>query len=165
MKFVEMATTKKGGIGEAIILEMLRRRGYVVYPAPDEDRGHLVDFFTYNPKEGTAALIEVKTYPRRAFHQDTGIDEADLWKYSRQCLPVILFFVDEVEECIYCARLEDLAPYATLEGGKAYFPLHLFRVVRRLTPAELARIRKHPTQVAYRNVKRFFTAQGEARPK
>lgn len=138
--FQALITTRKGNVGERIAQRLLRRRGWYVY-APAKEEPYPVDIIAYKPGEAIQA-IDAKAYPRRARHNDTGIDEKDYRTYQAFTgatgAEVTLMFIDQVEKCVYGARLSSLLPYAKAEGTKVYFPLPCFKVLHWLQPGELA---------------------------
>jgi hypothetical protein len=154
MLFSELPTTKKGDIGEAIIKRILSGWNWQYKPAPP--CAHVIDFEAVTDK-GEALAVEVKTYPRRAYTNDTGIDAADFETYTGLDTDVLLIFVDQFERCIYGERLSRLSAFAQYDGAKVYFPLHLFRVVRKLKPSELKQLNKYPISPIYRRTARFFS--------
>lgn len=133
--FTDLPTTRRGEIGERLVLDRLRKQGYVIYPAPPA--AHLVDAFAWREGLTDAVAIEVKTYPRRRCCEDTGVDAADWSRYTAMSTRVLLFFVDVVQRSIYYADVVDLEPCAAHEAGKVYFPLFLFQTFDRLTNNEI----------------------------
>jgi len=139
MSWQAMTTTKKGNIGEP----------------------HTVDFFAqYKGKKLFA--VEVKTYPRRALYDQTGIDAADYDTYlhmlKEQDIDTVVVWVDEFEQMIYQNRISILQRFAQPKDGKVYFGLGAMRKVRRLNAEEVRAIRARSTTdyKMYENVKRFF---------
>lgn len=134
--FAQLASTRKGNIGEEIVRDMLTGWGYTVY-SPPAGRTHPIDFIAAKPDELTA--IDVKTYPRLFLKPYTGIDAADWHTYINlptQGAPVRLFWVDEFERMVYGQRIERLAKVVTFTKDKALFPLSAMTAVRSLTDAE-----------------------------
>lgn len=154
--FHELATTRKGTAGEQIARRILERLGWIIY-TPETKGPHPIDFLAW--KGGKLRAFDVKTYPRRRWRDDTGIDAADLGKYRRfsatTATPVTILFVDAVEGMIYGASLATLAKNATIQDGKAYFPLSTMQVCHTLTPAELVAIGKPGER--YADAPRYFT--------
>ena len=154
--FHELPTTRKGTAGEEIARRVLERMGWIIY-TPETKGPHPIDFLAW--KGGKLRAFDVKTYPRRARYNDTGIDAADLAKYQQfsatTATPVTILFVDVVESVVYGAGLDALAKNATIEGGKAYFPLSTMQVCHSLTPEEMAAIGKPGER--YADAPRYFT--------
>lgn len=160
MNWGAMATVKKGDIGEAIVKGVLDAKGLIVY-APTGGGTHVVDFYAqYKGKKLFA--VEVKTYPRRAFFDQTGIDAADYETYLHllkdQDIDTVIFWVDEFERMIYQNRISILRRFAQPHDGKVYFGLGAMRKIRRLTDEEVQAIRgRSVTDYGlYEGVKRFF---------
>jgi hypothetical protein len=153
MKFTDLKTTQKGRIGERIVRGLLDRWGWRYKEAPN--RSHLIDFVAVTAR-GEHLGVEVKTYPRRAFKKDTGIDAADFEKYSNMGMDAILIFVDQFEGCIYGQRLSNIKDHAFREGWKVYFPLERMQPIRRLSASELKQLARYPLSTHYVNTKRHF---------
>lgn len=164
MKFNDLDTTKKGDIGEEIILGLLQEGGWTPYKVAC-DCPHPFDYFSFNSSQNRTVFFEVKTYPRRASYNDTGIDLPDYHKYlsfsDLDCYEFILFFVDEFEQCIYCQNIRKLSPHGVIreDHGKVYFPLAMLKKCRNLYSDELQRLREisKVDQVKYASTKRHFT--------
>ena len=159
MKFTELPTTRKGAVGEAIVIAHLLSKGCMPY-RPAINGPHSIDLAVLDPSGGQMYLIDVKTYARRFKADQTGIDAADYRTYRDLTsqfpqATVYVLFVDAYERCIYGARLLELEPFATLEGTKVYFPLSRMRPHRELTKAEVERIGVNNPQ-GYRYVAPYF---------
>ena len=159
MNWGSMASVKKGDMGEAIVRRILSAKGLIIYECR-QDRGHVVDFYCQY-KGRRLFAVEVKTYPRRAFYDQTGIDEADYQVYLGlldQGVDVVIFWVDEFERGIYQNRISILKRFAQVSGGKVYFGLGAMRWVRRLTDQEVGAIRAQSVTdyALYENTGRFF---------
>ena len=152
MKFTDLKTTKKGRIGERIVCELLEKWRWRYKEAPN--RSHLVEFVAETSR-GERVAVEVKTYPRRAFKFDTGIDAADFEKYSNMRMDVILIFIDQFERCIYGQRLSNLQS-GLHHKGKVYFRLDKMRLIRWLTVSELRQLSKHKISACYEGRERYF---------
>ena len=157
MRFEELATTRKGDIGERIVKSYLTKREMTIYST---DSGpHPIDFVAID-QAGKLFFVEVKTYPRRAKKSDTGIDLADWYKYAEiERIGVVwLFFIDEFEGCCYVCSLSDLKRNNTTQGEKIYFDLSLFKVLFWLDRGDLNEIRKASkvNMEQYKGTKRHF---------
>lgn len=150
--FHDLRTARKGEAGERIVRQILEARGWTVYSAPDGP--HPIDFIAWNGERWIAA--DAKTYPRRACCLDTGIDAQDYRKYQRLPFPVLLFFVDSIEQAIYAAFLEELAGERTEAHGKVFFPLERLKIVRRLSPSELRAIGAEKEPERYQGIRKYF---------
>ena len=123
MKFKETPQAKKGDIGERIVRQYLQSNGWFVYSLLDDpDRAHPID--TVAMKQDNLILLDVKTYPRRQNHSDTGIDQHHRMRYidlsKRHNLRVFIAFCDEIEMRIYghwLHILEKQRPTGTVEGS------------------------------------------------
>lgn len=159
MNFQQLTTTKKGNIGEAIARGILERAGWNVYDCK-QNQPHVVDFLCH--KAGRLIGVDVKTYPRRRHHPDTGIDVMDFAKYLSlgyaHRMPVYLVWIDEIEQAAYSGRLRTIERHAYQAGGKIYFPLSALRLIRHLWPDELAALQAVSTVDAgkYAGVEYFF---------
>lgn len=156
--FRNLKTTQRGKVGERIVREHLKEKGWCVY-APSFDGSFPVDGFALRSKEGgfDVVVFEAKTYPRRFAHSQTGIDLADFYTYKEiaQTLPLTIMFVDAFERCIYALNFREHSEKGVHEGGKVYFELEGMKKMRDLTRAELNSI-GWIESASYRNVKRFF---------
>lgn len=159
-KFKELQTTRKGYAGEAIVKRLLEKKGLIVYECM-QDRGHLVDFICCLPGRPFFA-VEVKTKPRKAFTQTTGIDTADFKKYvrlaERHNIDTVLFFVDSFEQAIYSAKISELRDLSEPEGFITYFSLDSMKFQKKLIRAELnalLRVGDYDHEM-YKNTKRYF---------
>ena len=154
MSFLNLRTTRKGAIGEQIIKDWIKAKGWQYEAAPD--RAHTVDFHVN--MDGEQIAIEVKTYARRYSSTDTGIDVKDYSTYCGMHLRVLLLFVDPFEQAIYGQWINRLAVDSS-GGGKVYFRLHQFRVLRALTASELARLDKYTLSSRYALTEPYFEQQ------
>lgn len=105
MKFSEMATTRKGSIGEKYVRNLFEKMGYVVYGALTEDKAHLFDFMAANKAEKKMFIAEVKSKSKRKVYDDTGIDHRHFLEYQeiskKYNMDVFLMFVDEENALVY----------------------------------------------------------------
>ena len=147
---------KKGQIGERIIKSFLENKGYIVY-TPNTAGAHAFDFLAIKDKE-KAIIAESKTYPKRKFYNDTGIDIENYEKYKiiseNHNMPVFLFFIDDVKNEIYGNWLSELEKecydgkikYPLKENGKTgikiYFSLNSMRHIAFLRDDEIKEIRQ-----------------------
>lgn len=153
--FHKLKTTKKGAIGERIIEQFLQKWRWRYKAAPKQS--HLVDFRAVTDK-GEAVAVEVKTYPRRATRNDTGIDAADHKKYMAMECRVLLLFVDQFEQMIYGQWLDQLHVTAQ-DGNKVYFHLSYMKLVRALQAHEQAALSKYALDSRYKRTERYFSTQ------
>jgi len=154
MTFQQLPTTRRGNIGEAIADGYFKSQGWFPYSAPEGshpiDRVLMTDCGVF--------AVDVKTYPRQFSRPCTGIDLPDHHKYlaiEATGLPVVLFFVDHFEGCIYSGRIAKLSQAAKHYDGKTYYPLRLMKFVRRLTAAELEALH-FPPDPRYLTTPKFF---------
>ena len=160
--FTAMKTSRKGAIGERIVFNILSKLGFAIYQ-PVNDVAHLVDYLT--SRGGTLPLqaVEVKTYPRLYAAAYTGIDKK-YWEcynelLTRHAIHTRLYFVDEVEACVYGQYVSNLLSHATIKANKLCFPLAKMKVVRKLSEGEVKAIKKHSSTdyELYNNVRRCFS--------
>jgi len=147
---------KKGKIGERIIKSFLENKGYIVY-TPNTAGAHAFDFLAIKDKE-KAIIAESKTYPKRKFYNDTGIDIKNYYKYKiiseNHNMPVFLFFIDDVKNEIYGNWLSELEKeyndgkikYPLRKNGKTgikiYFSLNSMRHISFLNGNEIKEIKQ-----------------------
>lgn len=145
-----------GAIGETIVSDYLTSTGHHVYSSCAAG-SHPIDFYVTDCTGVPQYAADVKTYPRRAYFNDTGIDASDWEKYAHIAprMPVRLYFVDSFECCCYSADLSEAGKVAKQEGGKVYFPLSVCRFEFWLTSAQLASIAPRRLD-RYANTKRYF---------
>lgn len=154
MTFQQLPQTRRGNIGEAIADGYFADQGWFPYTPPNGP--HPIDRLLLT--NCGAFAVDVKTYPRQFSRACTGIDTPDHRKYQSieaNGLPVVLFFVDAFEGCIYSGRFSKLRKAAKHHDGKTYYPLHLMRFARRLTTSELERLHG-PTDPRYQYTTKFF---------
>lgn len=156
MDFNQLPTTKRGDIGEQIVDDYLIERGCRLYKP--EEGPHPIDRFMVNAA-GHAFAYDVKTYPRLFSSNKTGIDIPDYYKYCQMDpVPVLLFFVDAFEGCLYFHQLnrKDGHRAPVFDKQKVYFHLSDMTFCRSLTAGEVARIGGIKQPERYKNVKRHF---------
>lgn len=173
MSFKDTNQYKKGDIGEKIVRNYLQKAGWFVYSLLDDpDRPHPID--TVAMKTDTLMLMDVKTYPRRQNHSDTGIDQHHRLRYidlsRRHNLKVFLAFCDEIEQRIYghwLHVLERHRPAGTVHGSwfngrketnpwdypqfwqkKVYYPLSVMEHITDLTHEQVQKIGMYTTRNA-----------------
>lgn len=159
MDWQDKRETKKGNIGEEIIRNMLRKKGYVIYE-PVDNAPHLIDIFCHHSQKDLIC-IEVKTKRRRANWEDTGFETRHYKEYIRLLenhrLDTFIAFVDDFEECIYGQKLSHLMQFANEYKGQVYFSLQEMKFIHRLTDRQLNDLKKLTTErYDYSKVKKFF---------
>lgn len=156
----------KGNMGEKIIYELLRKKGWIVYKTIMEG-GHCFDFLaTKDRKE--LLIVEVKTKPKRLKYPDTGFNLRHYNEYKRisekHNLKVFVAFVDESEGRIYGNYLNELekpktitangkqitypliySPYGN-ETGTVYFPVENMVTIASLRNEDIANLKAHSTR-------------------
>ena len=147
-----------GAIGETIVADYLTSAGHYVYTSYAAG-SHPFDYVVTDSTGVPQYVAEVKTYPRRAFFNDTGIDAADWDKYAHIAprMPLRLYFVDFFERCCYSIDLSEARKVAKRDAGKVYFPLSVCRFEFWLTPDQLSAIAPGRLD-RYANTKRYFDA-------
>ncbi|TXF91214.1 NERD domain-containing protein [Neolewinella aurantiaca] len=155
MTFQQLPTTQRGDAGEAIADSYFAAQGWHVY-SPPIGPAHPIDRVLMT--EHGVFAVDVKTYPRQYSRPCTGIDTGDHEKYltiEATGLPVVLFFIDAFEGCIYSGRLSRLKAAAKHHSGKTYYPLQLMTFTRRLTAKELSDLAQ-PQDSRYQLTRPFF---------
>ncbi|MCX6280691.1 MAG: hypothetical protein NTU51_01865 [Bacteroidetes bacterium] len=154
--FKELRTTRLGDIGEKLLFDKLKKKGYVRFGP--ENGPHLADGLVIREQSDGIhkrkfVIIEVKTYPHRDLYADTGIDAKDYNTYrelkSDTGLDLYIYFVDIKEGRIYFGEIDKLSKPCTLphgekiltypikKGGKIYFPLSNTTHFRNLTKGDI----------------------------
>jgi hypothetical protein len=155
MTFQQLPTTRRGDVGEVIADRYFDAQGWHSYKPPTGPP-HPVDRVLMT-KSGIFA-VDVKTYARQFSRPSTGIDTADHKKYltiEDGGLPVVLFFIDPFEGCIYSGRISQLRHVATNVNEKTYYPLTAMRFTRRLTEQE-RKLLHAPADPRYTFTQPFF---------
>jgi len=140
----------KGKIGEDIVRRYLEEKGYVVYK-PVTEGAHAFDILAVKDKK-TVIMADVKAKARRNYFPDTGINYKHYVEYKaiseKHCLPVFLFFVDEMIGQVYGNMLDELEKpcvvahnnriieYPLMHKGIIYFPLSKMIFLGQLTEYE-----------------------------
>ncbi len=151
---------KKGNVGEKIIKLFLEKKGFIIYKPETEDK-HAFDILAVKNKD-LIIIAEVKSYPRRNYYEDTGLNLEHYQEYkniiNKYNLPIFLFFVDEMKGEIYGNWLTKLElPYKINKltypliqkgstGDRIYFPLCHMITIDKLTNDEIKALKKHSTR-------------------
>lgn len=146
-----------GAVGEMIVANYLVSAGHYVYTCYGVG-SHPIDFYVTDVSGHIEYAVDVKTYPRRAYFNDTGIDAGDWYKYVQISLktPVRLFFIDHFEQCCYSVNLSDAGAVAYESCGKVYIPLDCMKFEFRLNDSQLAAIVPARRSYNYANTRRYF---------
>lgn len=152
---------KKGNLGEQLVDNHLRGRGFVVYKAVSEGR-HPFDRICSTLDKKKMIIAEVKTKPARQYYPDTGINLKHYREYAflrdKYNLPVVIYFVDEIKRKIYGNLLIELEKsviilhkgkfikYPKIEGEIIYFPLKNMVSITNLCGNEAEQIKKYTTR-------------------
>jgi len=156
MSWDDKREVKKGKTGERIIKSFLENKGYIIY-MPDTEGPHAFDFLAIKDKE-KAIIAECKTYPKRRFYNDTGINIKNYYEYKiiseNHKMPVFLFFIDDLKNEIYGNWLSELEKeycdgkikYPLKENGKTgmkiYFSLNSMHHIAFLKENEIKEIKQ-----------------------
>lgn len=160
MLWEDILQVKKGNLGEAIVKDILERKGYVVYKCITE-KAHAFDFLAV--KDKTVFMIaEVKSKARFNKYEATGIDIKHFNEYrniyENQKIDIVLFFVDEhpKEQRMYCQKLSVLMQEKTIDNiiypnyeiskGKILFSLSDMITVCDLTKEQLDELKKYSSR-------------------
>jgi len=163
MDWQDKKEVKKGNIGEDIVLNLLKQRGYIVY-SPKTEGSHKIDYFAHNGKEKNVICCEVKTKKRMAKYPETGFNVSAYEHYNEMLIKhnirTFVFFVDDFEECIYGNWLDELGEGTKRGGGRdsvIVFQLNKMKKITQLSNEVVAEISKHTTEkYDYSNVKKYF---------
>lgn len=104
MEFNQLATTRKGYIGEEEVDKYLLSRGIIPY-APMAEKAHPFDRLCATADKTKIFIAECKAKASRTFYPDTGINVTSYQEYkyitNTYGIDVWLFFVDENVRRIY----------------------------------------------------------------
>lgn len=110
MKFEDKPQYKKGLIGEEIVRNILREKGWITYK-PDEGKAHYFDILATKDKKSVIAL-DVKTKARFNKWAAQGINLRHYKEYlefiKTTNIPFFLVFVDDKNGEIHIAKLDEL---------------------------------------------------------
>lgn len=135
-----------GKFGEKITEDMIRNFGWLPIPSPGER--HLIDGFASrlkaSPRRGETIAYEVKTYARRRWRADTGINREHFYAYSdfvkNSGIRLWMTWVCWPTGQVYGNFFDVLAPLANHEFPiqdrgelKTYFPLTMMWPMAYLT--------------------------------
>lgn len=108
-KWNDRKSVKKGNVGERIVNDWLKNRGFIIYQ-PITDCAHGFDRIISKNRE-QLIIAEIKTKAKRNSYPDTGINYKHYLEYKKiselHNLPVWIFFVDEMLGEIYGGKLSD----------------------------------------------------------
>jgi hypothetical protein len=110
MEFNELVQTKKGGIGEEIILNWLDQNGYICYNPYNQNRPHWCDIVFFN-KNYELFFADVKTKAKLNKYNATGINTNSYNNYKKIMNETnqkfFIFFVDENAKDIHLLDLSN----------------------------------------------------------
>jgi len=124
---------EKGDIGEELVRRALRKKNYML-AFFEPGQAHPCDNIVTKWNMEFRAL-DIKTYPRRFYYPDTGINYSHYLKYIKIKDPFYLIFVDDIEKKVYGNSLFELnkkttvneVSYPFMQGSgdkkRIYFPL------------------------------------------
>jgi hypothetical protein len=157
---------KKGCVGEQIIINLLEGKGYVVY-TPITKKAHAFDMLAVKNKK-VFRIAEVKSYPRMLYFEATGINENHYKEYlyimESTGIPILIFFIDEYDKCIYLANLDKLKEEKVIfdntrnkditfpflldskNGQKRLFHLSQLLKLKELNEEEIIELKKYTTR-------------------
>lgn len=157
--FNDKITTRKGNVGERIVDEYLKARGWSIYKTGEGDGPHAFDRLAVKDKKHII-IAEVKSKAKMNKYDATGINETHFQEYlkiyQKYGIEIFLFFVDESPgiEAVYYQRLSrliepskndrDLICYPALMPWKCLtrlFNYALMKTIKKLTPQECSELR------------------------
>ena len=127
MEWDELASVKKGDIGERIVDEWLKNRGMVIY-TPKTTGVHPFDRLCAKKDKKYVCIVEVKTKAARNHYPDTGINIRHYTEYKyikdKYGIDIWLFFVDEYKKKVYGQELGALLKFhmQIVNGKRNYWP-------------------------------------------
>lgn len=161
MTWGDKTTVKKGDIGEEIVDNYLRKRGYIPY-APNFDGAHPFDRLCASRDKKTIFVADAKAKAKRKHYPDTGIDIKHYKEYKflsdKYKIDVYLFFVDEENKAVYGNMLRVLEhdmnvihyskklKYPIRSNGIIYFPMASMKTLAELTDEQCAELKKYTTK-------------------
>jgi len=161
MTWHEKTTVKKGDLGESLVDQFLISRGMIPY-CPNVGGAHPFDRLLASRDKKTICIADVKAKARRNHYPDTGINKKNYDEYlfimEKYNVPVFLFFVDEMEGCIYGNYLNILRQpknveyknkilkYPLSQNTIIYFPLCLMRDICSLDEKNIEGLRRLSTR-------------------
>ena len=149
---------RHGQMGERWVQAWLEASGRRVY-VPGRSGSHPIDFFVVEAS-GAVWACDVKSYPRRARYDDTGVDSPDWEKYAQIALnvPVRLFFVDSFERYCYSVDVLAAAPVVRRKGTKVYIPLSVASIEFKLSDTQVRALHAGSTSsLSYSGTVPFFS--------
>jgi hypothetical protein len=174
VKFENLASYRKGRIGEQIVDDWLIADAWVPY-RPQEGVAHPFDRLMASRDKQRLCIVEVKTKPHRNAYMDTGINRSHFGDYGRVTIkhdvPLFLAFVDENTRSIYGNWWTELlrtreadresarhgcTSYPWFHGGQVYFQLAIMRTIKHLNDQQCGELR------ALRKTAWVDTAEGAA---
>ena len=110
MEFRDLIQTKKGAIGEIIILDYLEKNGYECYTAYNQNKAHKCDIIVFN-KKNEIVFVDVKTKAKLNKYNATGINTYSYNNYKKIMNETgknfFVFFVDENAKDIHLLDLSN----------------------------------------------------------
>jgi hypothetical protein len=163
MNWQDKKQVKKGNIGEDVVLNLLERKGYIVY-TPITDGSHKIDYFAHNGKEKNVICCEVKTKRRMALYPETGFNLSAYDHYNdmliKHNIKTFVFFVDDFEKCIYGNWLHELGDGKKRGSGRdsvIVFSLEKMIKITDLQDDVINEISKYTTEkYDYSKTKKYF---------
>lgn len=165
-----------GELGEDIVVNYLRSKGYEVDFTGDRYHEHEIDLVV--KRDGVILFYaDVKTKQCREEYDDTGFDSADYHKYvafsKKRGVPVFIYFVDfyrkavegnylhilgEVKEAEFDDRgyFINFDPYPKFEDGVAYFPFNRLEYISSLSNFQIAEIGRFSKKYSGRDYSKFY---------
>jgi hypothetical protein len=142
---------KKGNIGECLVLDYLKKNGFVIYK-PVTNSAHGFDNLATKNKR-VAIIVEIKTKARMNKYEATGFDYKHYEEYKfiskKHNLPIFIFFVDEHLKKIYGNWLTILEnkvdgfPLKICNGKIILFSLKNMKDIQRLSNDQCEELKRH----------------------
>ena len=103
-----MYNFKKGDIGESLIRKYLLSKGYFLYDNSNEGPHPCDNIAT--KWDMNFRPLDIKTYPRRCYYADTGINYSHFLTYfeANKDIPFYIIFVDDISKKVYGNKLTNL---------------------------------------------------------
>lgn len=147
--FTDLPTFKKGSLGEEIVKNIFRDKGYVVY-LPEKDMVHCFDMMAIKEKK-TALAIDVKTKARLNKWNAQGINLRVYYEYvyfkEKYNMPFYIFFIDDKSGDIHYQEIDNLRDSFTISGGSIIcWPLECMVHFGKISQEQIDELSKYDTR-------------------
>lgn len=147
--FTDLPTFKKGCIGEEIVKQIFKEKGWVVY-VPAFNEPHCFDMLAIKDKR-QAMAIDVKTKARLNKWNAQGINVSVYNEYlyfkEQHNMPFYLFFIDDKSGDIHYQEIGKLEKAFKISNDKIIcWPLDCMIHFGKITPNQIEELSKYDTR-------------------